>query len=161
MICDENMPNSPFVTFRRFYKSVRSETGSALILVLVILTTLTILCSLILKAATLHTRAMIQSEQSLKASEAGYISGTTDFLNLLDSERMILQIKTGLYKTMSDFRKALARLERIVGQDLAEMAKVESMNYRSLGFMTGTTDFLYGLDYKPKGQSEPVEGGLK
>jgi len=86
-----------------------------------------------------------QAEQSLKASEAGYISGHTDFLNLLESERMILQIKTGLYKTLSDFRKSLARLERLVGQDLT----------------TGKVDSLLGIKHKSKGQSKPVEGGLK
>ncbi len=102
-----------------------------------------------------------QAEQSLKASEASYISGSTDFLNLLDSERMILQIKTGLYKTLSDFRKALARLERLVGQDLTESTKIKNANRRPLGLPTGTTDFLYSTEFKPKGQSKPVKGGLQ
>jgi cobalt-zinc-cadmium efflux system outer membrane protein len=59
-----------------------------------------------------------QAEQTLKASEVGYLSGKVDFLNLLESERMILQIKTGYFKNLSDSRKSLARLERLVGQDL-------------------------------------------
>ena len=67
----------------------------------------------------LYTHALIpQSEQTFKASEIGYISGKVDFLNLLESERMVLQIKTGYFKNLSDSRKSLARLERLVGQDL-------------------------------------------
>jgi outer membrane protein TolC len=102
-----------------------------------------------------------QAEQSLKASEASYVSGSTDFLNLLESERMILQIKTGFHKTLSDFRKALARLERLVGKDLAEIAKIKNATRRPSGFVSGTADFPYNPDYEPKGQSKSVEGGLK
>ena len=60
-----------------------------------------------------------QAEQAFKASEVGYLSGKVDFLNLLESERVILQIKTGYFKNLSDSRKSLAQLERMVGQDLA------------------------------------------
>jgi cobalt-zinc-cadmium efflux system outer membrane protein len=59
-----------------------------------------------------------QAEQTLKASEVSYLSGKVDFLSLLESERMILQIKTGYFKNLSDSRKSLARLERLVGQEL-------------------------------------------
>jgi cobalt-zinc-cadmium efflux system outer membrane protein len=59
-----------------------------------------------------------QAEQTLKASEIAYLSGKVDFLNLLESERMILQIKTGYLKNLSDSRKSLARLERVIGKDL-------------------------------------------
>lgn len=59
-----------------------------------------------------------QAEQSFKASEVGYLAGKVDFLNLLESERMVLMIKTGYYKAISDLRESLARLERIVGKEL-------------------------------------------
>jgi outer membrane protein TolC len=59
-----------------------------------------------------------QAEQSLKASEVGYLAGKVDFLNLLDSERMLLQIKTGYFKAVADLGKSLAQLERVVGKDL-------------------------------------------
>jgi outer membrane protein TolC len=68
---------------------------------------------------TLYKHSLIpQAEQTLKASEVGYLAGKVDFLNLLESERMILQIKTGYFKNLSDLRKSIARLERLVGQDL-------------------------------------------
>jgi len=59
-----------------------------------------------------------QAEQAFKASEVGYLAGKVDFLNLLDSERMILMIKTGYHKSIADFGKSLAQLERVVGIDL-------------------------------------------
>ncbi|MFC2163935.1 TolC family protein [Acidobacteriota bacterium] len=102
-----------------------------------------------------------QAEQSMKASEAGYISGNMDFLNLLESERMILQVKTGLYKILSDYRKSLARLERLVGQDLTGSAMNQSITHRPLGFESGAVDNLFGIKHKSKGQSKSVEGGLK
>jgi outer membrane protein TolC len=59
-----------------------------------------------------------QAEQSLKASEVGYLAGKVDFLNLLDSERVVLQIKIGYFKAISSWGKSFARLERVVGKDL-------------------------------------------
>ena len=62
-----------------------------------------------------------QAEQTFKASEIGYLAGKVDFLDLLDSERMVLLIKIGYYKTIADFGKSLAQLERVVGKDLTGM----------------------------------------
>ncbi len=62
-----------------------------------------------------------QAEQSLKASEVGYLTGKVDFLNLLDAERMVLLIRIGYFKTIADLGKSLAQLERVVGKDLTEL----------------------------------------
>jgi outer membrane protein TolC len=59
-----------------------------------------------------------QAEQALKASEIGYIAGKTDFLSILDAERMLLQLRTALAKLQSDQAKSLARLERVVGREI-------------------------------------------
>jgi hypothetical protein len=61
------MRSFSFVSIAEFRKAILAEKGSALVLVLVILTALTILCTLILKGATLHTKAIILSERSLQA----------------------------------------------------------------------------------------------
>lgn len=66
-----------------------------------------------------------QAEQALKASEVGYITGQVDFLSLLESERMIIQIKTSYFKTLSDSKKSLARLERLVGRDLSSSENIQ------------------------------------
>lgn len=63
-----------------------------------------------------------QAEQALKASEVGYLAGKVDFLNVLDSERMILMIKNGYYKILAELGKSLAELERLAGKDLLNMA---------------------------------------
>ncbi len=60
-----------------------------------------------------------QAEQSLKASEVGYLTGKVDFLNLLDAERMVLLIRIGYFKTIADLGKSLAQLERVIGKDLS------------------------------------------
>ena len=64
-----------------------------------------------------------QAEQSFKASEVGYLAGKVDFLNLLDSERMILQIRIGYFKAVADLGKSHAQLERVVGRNLVEIVR--------------------------------------
>ncbi|MFQ6037216.1 MAG: TolC family protein [Candidatus Aminicenantales bacterium] len=59
-----------------------------------------------------------QAEQAFKASEVGYLAGKVDFLNLLDSERMVLMVKNGYYKALADLGKSSAKLERVVGTEL-------------------------------------------
>lgn len=69
----------------------------------------------------LYRDALIpRAEQSLKSTEAGYETGTTTFLDLLDSERALLAIKIGYYRVIADYEKNLADLERAVGIDLGD-----------------------------------------
>ena len=74
-----------------------------------------------------------QAEQALKASEVAYLAGKVDFLALLDSERMILMIKNGYFKIISELGKSLAQLERLVGEDLMKMRPEDSLNKEGLG----------------------------
>lgn len=67
---------------------------------------------------TFETSFMPQAEQALKASLTGFEAGQIDFLNLLDSQRMLLDIKVEYYKTVFDLWVGLAELERSVGVDL-------------------------------------------
>ncbi len=61
-----------------------------------------------------------QAEQSLKSAEAGYITGIVSFLDLLDAERILLQIQFGYWKAYTDYLKYIANLERVVGIELVE-----------------------------------------
>jgi outer membrane protein TolC len=61
-----------------------------------------------------------QAEQSLKATKTGYETGRATFLDLLDSQRSLLQIKIGFYRVVADYMKNLADLERAVGIDLRD-----------------------------------------
>lgn len=72
-----------------------------------------------------------QAEQSFKASEIGYLAGKVDFLNLLESERMVLMVKTSYHKTISDLRKSLARLERVVGKEFVDTEMMEQEKDRT------------------------------
>jgi cobalt-zinc-cadmium efflux system outer membrane protein len=59
-----------------------------------------------------------QAEVSLKASEAAYQAGKTDFLDLLDASRTLLEIKSEYYEYTAAYAAWLGRLESLVGEDL-------------------------------------------
>lgn len=67
----------------------------------------------------LYKTALIpQAEQSFDAARTSYETGAIDFLNWLDSERMLLQTRLAYYKSVVDYQKSVAYLERVVGRDL-------------------------------------------
>ncbi|ODS32984.1 MAG: heavy metal efflux pump protein CzcC [Candidatus Scalindua rubra] len=59
-----------------------------------------------------------QAEQSLKAAEIGYQAGQVDFLNLIDSQRILLDFNLAFYRAIADFGINIAELERVVGIEL-------------------------------------------
>jgi outer membrane protein TolC len=61
-----------------------------------------------------------QADQSLKSAEVGYVTGAVDFLDLLDAERVLLQIQFGYWKAYADYLKRIADMERAVGMELPE-----------------------------------------
>lgn len=60
----------------------------------------------------------IQAEQSLRSAEAGYAAGSLGALDLLDAERVLLEVRTASERTNADYAIALARLEGTVGEPL-------------------------------------------
>jgi cobalt-zinc-cadmium efflux system outer membrane protein len=74
----------------------------------------------------LYKNALIpQAEQSVKSAEAGYITGIGNFLDLLDAERVLLNIQFGYWKSYTDYLKRIADIERAVGLDLTEILPEE------------------------------------
>ena len=59
-----------------------------------------------------------KAEQSLKASETAYSGGRVDFLNLIDSQRTLLNFQLSYYKAIRDYEQRLAELEMMVGDSL-------------------------------------------
>ena len=59
-----------------------------------------------------------QAEQALRSTEAAYATGSLGILDLLDSERVLLDVRLGLAKLNSDYMKSLAEMERAVGAPL-------------------------------------------
>ncbi|NQT46174.1 MAG: TolC family protein [Candidatus Omnitrophica bacterium] len=68
---------------------------------------------------SLYRTALVpQTEQAFEAARTGYESGEVDFLNWLDAERILLQTRLAHYKSIVDYHKSIAYLERVVGKDL-------------------------------------------
>jgi outer membrane protein, heavy metal efflux system len=60
----------------------------------------------------------IQADQSLRSAESGYSAGTLNSLDLLDAERVLLEVRTTTERTRADYAIAVARLEGAVGEPL-------------------------------------------
>lgn len=56
-----------------------------------------------------------QAEQALRAGEAAYATGSVAVLDLLDSERVLLEVRLGLAQLRADYMKTLADIERATG----------------------------------------------
>ena len=73
------------------------------------------------KLVELYETAFIpQADETVTAALRGYESEKTDFLTLLDSQRMLIEFKLEHYKAILNLRIALADLERSVGIDIEE-----------------------------------------
>jgi outer membrane protein TolC len=56
-----------------------------------------------------------QAEATLKAATAAYQHDRTDFLNLIDSQTMVLEVQSSYYRAAAELDARLADLERAVG----------------------------------------------
>ena len=71
------------------------------------------------KLIELYETAFIpQAQEAVSVAIKGYESGKSDFLTVLDSQRMLIIFKMEHYNAILDLRIALADLERIVGIDV-------------------------------------------
>ncbi len=71
------------------------------------------------KTLALYEQGLItQAESSLESAMASYRTGRLDFLDLLDAERMLLNLKLGYAKEQASYQEHLAALERTVGGEL-------------------------------------------
>jgi len=65
----------------------------------------------------LYERTLIpKAEESLRASLAGFRAGDTSFLDLLDTERTLLEFAVAAERARADRGKALAQLNALVGE---------------------------------------------
>jgi cobalt-zinc-cadmium efflux system outer membrane protein len=71
------------------------------------------------RKVTLYRELLIpKSIESLRASEKAYISGTMDFLNLIDAQRRFLQFELTYVRNIVRYHKTRARLEALAGRTL-------------------------------------------
>ncbi|MFO7535008.1 MAG: TolC family protein [Kiritimatiellia bacterium] len=64
-----------------------------------------------------RTELLPQAEARFSASEAGYRTGQVDFMDLLESQRFLLEVKKMVAMTEGTIGMQIARLERAVGSD--------------------------------------------
>ncbi|MFZ5861239.1 MAG: TolC family protein [Nitrospirota bacterium] len=61
---------------------------------------------------------MAQAEQGLESARIAYTTGRTDFLNLIDAERQLRDVRLAADVALADWAEQRAELERVVGNDL-------------------------------------------
>ncbi|MBN2019053.1 MAG: TolC family protein [Sedimentisphaerales bacterium] len=59
-----------------------------------------------------------KGQELLQTSETAYKAGTTDFLSLIDSQRLLLDYYLSYQRALADNRQKLAELEMLVGAEL-------------------------------------------
>ena len=64
-----------------------------------------------------------QAEESLRSAESAYATGTFNALDLLDAERVLLDVRVATERARTDFAVAAAELEGAVGLPLASLPK--------------------------------------
>lgn len=69
-------------------------------------------------AVLYRTTVLPQAEQSMEAARAGYRTGKTDFLNLIDTERALREFQLAYYRALVEREDRLAELEQVVGTEL-------------------------------------------
>jgi|GEM_PF-2621435 len=66
---------------------------------------------------------IIQARQSLQSAESAYAAGTANALDLLDAERVLLQVRIAAERVRSDLDVAYARLEGVIAGSLDYVPK--------------------------------------
>lgn len=66
----------------------------------------------------LDTGIIPQARLTLDASIAAYKVSKTDFLNVLDNVRALLEFQINYYERLTDYEKAIAELEPLIGREL-------------------------------------------
>jgi outer membrane protein TolC len=68
-----------------------------------------------------NTTLVPQTQQSLQSAEGAYSTGSLGVLDLLDSERVLLDVRLGLAQLITDYMKSLADMERAIGSPFPEV----------------------------------------
>ena len=58
---------------------------------------------------------LAQAEEALNSTEEAYATGAVGVLDVLDDERMLLDVRLGIVRLKTDYMKALADMERAIG----------------------------------------------
>ena len=70
------------------------------------------------RLALLTVGMLPQGTAALHAATAGFQVARTDFLTVLTNQATLFQYETSFHRTLTDFAKNLAELERLVGEEI-------------------------------------------
>jgi outer membrane protein TolC len=79
-----------------------------------------------------------QAEAAFKASTAAYQNNRAEFLTLIDSQNLLLDIQVAYYKALSATDAGVAELERTIGAQLPETAGAEPAQSNTDSSYSGT-----------------------
>ena len=63
-----------------------------------------------------------EAKQSMQVTEEAYRSGSTDFLNLVDAQRLLLEFELSFERARVDREKQVAEIEMLIGEDLNQLS---------------------------------------
>lgn len=69
-----------------------------------------------------------QAEAALKSAAAAYEHDRTDFLNLIDSQNMLLDVESSYFKAAANFDIRIADLERAIGAPLPAVSQTAAVS---------------------------------
>ena len=69
-------------------------------------------------AVLYRTTVLPQAEQGVEAARAGYRTGRTSFLDLIDADRALREFQLSYWRTLVDRESHVAELEQVVGTEL-------------------------------------------
>ncbi|MBA5865001.1 MAG: TolC family protein, partial [Nitrospira sp. CR1.1] len=69
-------------------------------------------------AVLYRTTVLPQAEQGVEAARAGYRTGRTSFLDLIDADRALREFQLAYWRVLVDRESRIAELEQVVGTEL-------------------------------------------
>jgi cobalt-zinc-cadmium efflux system outer membrane protein len=74
------------------------------------------------KMLKIYSSALVpQASSTLSSSQSAYAAGRTTFLELLDAERSLFDVRIGYYRNLAKYIENLTRLERVTGTRLSSL----------------------------------------
>lgn len=74
---------------------------------------------------TLKDRVLPSAQEAYNIIREGYQMGKFDFLDVLDAQRTLFEVRSRYLESLAEYHKRVADLERLVGQDIGELEENE------------------------------------
>ncbi len=72
---------------------------------------------------------LTQAEETARSSEAGYVTGKLNALDLLHAHHVLFEVRIALFRTQADYAIALARLEGAIGGSISDLEMGEETSH--------------------------------